>query len=174
MSETPSSQPELAAMLRALAADEAGNAASSAVRMRLLQEVRSVRRNRRRARLKTSLIAAALTAATAGQLWYLATDHSFKQRRWASGEAASAPAREMVTTFFPLTYSSVPMNGGRLLRVQLPRDALTRFGLENNWMGDGSSPQIQADVLIGDDGLARAVRFVRQSTEGTDSKEGLR
>jgi hypothetical protein len=110
-------------MLRALAAAEAGNGASSAVRMRLLEEVRSVRRNRRRARLKMALAAGVLTVATAGQLWYVATADFRTRRNVAPDNVAGQPHREMVTAFFPLRYSSVPMNGGRLLRLQLPREA---------------------------------------------------
>jgi hypothetical protein len=175
VNEMSSNPPEVAGLLRALAADEAGNGASSAVRRRLLEEVRSLRRNRRRARLKMALAACVLTVATAGQLWYLATA-DFRGRGSAKSDAvAGLPTRELVTAFFPLRYSSVPMNGGRLLRVQLPREALTAFGIEQNPAGDRSSSQrILADVIVGDDGLARAVRFVRQSTEGVGPKEGFR
>ena len=39
---------------------------------------------------------------------------------------------------------------------------------------EAPSQVILADVIVGDDGLARAVRFVRQSTKGTANKKGLR
>jgi hypothetical protein len=106
---------------------------------------------------------------------YLATDDFDRRGRVVSDDVTGQPHREMVTAFFSLRYSSVPMNGGRLLRLQLPREALTAFGLEQNPTRDGSSSQgILADVIVGDDGLARAVRFVRQTTEGVDPKEGFR
>lgn len=49
------------------------------------------------------------------------------------------------------------MHSGRLVRVTLPADAPDYFGLP---MGGRSGP-VEADVLLGDDGIARAVRFIR-------------
>jgi hypothetical protein len=69
----------------------------------------------------------------------------------------------MVTAFFPLTYSSVPMTRGRLVRLEVPHDTLVAFGLGNVAPTEGMAPDvILADVIVGDDGLARAVRFVRR------------
>jgi hypothetical protein len=52
-----------------------------------------------------------------------------------------------------------PRDGGRLVRVQLPRSALRSFGLPVN--EERSWEQIQADVMLSNDGLLRAIRFVR-------------
>jgi hypothetical protein len=52
-----------------------------------------------------------------------------------------------------------PLDRGRLLRVQLPRSALEVFGLplnESRW-----SERVQADVVLSEDGMVRAVRFVQ-------------
>ena len=49
-------------------------------------------------------------------------------------------------------------DGGQLVRVELPRSALARFGLPMNM--DRADERIKADVLVGADGLARAIRFV--------------
>ena len=68
--------------------------------------------------------------------------------------------RELVTEFFPLRYSNVPARGGYVVRMQVPRSALASFGVAPI-AGDTGSPHVLADVVIGDDGLARAVRFVR-------------
>ena len=58
-------------------------------------------------------------------------------------------------------YSNVPVTNGHTIRLELPQAALTSFGLE----ADDASATVLADVLVGQDGLARAVRFVRPATK---------
>lgn len=72
-----------------------------------------------------------------------------------------APQREVATEFIPVMYGQglPPIEGGRLIRVQLPRSALWSFGLPMNV--DRAGSRITADVLVGNDGMARAVRFVQ-------------
>jgi hypothetical protein len=81
---------------------------------------------------------------------------------------ASAPVlptadavREVATDFVPVGYGSALdlQDGGQLVRVELPRFALARFGLPLNM--DRADEDIKADVLVGADGLARAIRFVK-------------
>jgi hypothetical protein len=76
--------------------------------------------------------------------------------------APDAPvvSRELVTEFFPLTYSNVPARGGYVVRMQVPRSALASFGA-TAFASDTPSADVLADVVIGNDGLARAVRFVQ-------------
>ena len=50
-------------------------------------------------------------------------------------------------------------DGGHLVRVELPRSALVSFGLPVNFERAGG--RVKADVLLGDDGIAHAIRFVR-------------
>jgi hypothetical protein len=71
-----------------------------------------------------------------------------------------APA-EIATGFYPLLDAAMlpPLEYGTLVRVQLPRSALRVVGLPVN--EDRLSESIAADVLLGQDGLARAVRFVQ-------------
>jgi hypothetical protein len=69
--------------------------------------------------------------------------------------------REEATEFFPLPYSSVPAPGGYMVRMQVPRTALTTFGVQGFGNPEDPTATITADVLVGGDGLARAVRFVR-------------
>jgi hypothetical protein len=52
-----------------------------------------------------------------------------------------------------------PFEYGSVLRVELPRSALRAVGLPVN--ENRLSERIDADVLLGQDGLARAVRFVQ-------------
>ncbi|MBI2679698.1 MAG: hypothetical protein HYX25_01665 [Candidatus Solibacter usitatus] len=73
--------------------------------------------------------------------------------------ARAAVKREVVTDFIPVMVDPDPFERGRLVRVKLPRSALTAFGLPVN--EERLEERIQADVLIGEDGLARAIRFVK-------------
>jgi hypothetical protein len=75
---------------------------------------------------------------------------------------AARPAEVEVTTgFLPVIGGDFmePLDRGRVVRVQLPRSALRAFGLPMN--EDRAEEWVKADVLLGEDGLARAVRFVQ-------------
>ena len=50
-------------------------------------------------------------------------------------------------------------DGGQIVRVQLPRAALANFGLPVNM--DRYNEKVKADVLLGVDGRAHAIRFVQ-------------
>jgi hypothetical protein len=52
-----------------------------------------------------------------------------------------------------------PLESVRIVRVELPVSSLRLMGFAVSEEPAGSS--IQADVLLGQDGLARAVRFVQ-------------
>jgi hypothetical protein len=70
----------------------------------------------------------------------------------------SKPADEIATNFMPLY--NIPMTeGGQVVRVELPRSALATFGLPVN--AALADKPIKADVVIGNDGIARAIRFVQ-------------
>jgi hypothetical protein len=73
---------------------------------------------------------------------------------------AYANDSEYTTDFFPLDYgeAQTPMESGELIRVQMPRSALVRFGLPVNV--ERADVPVKADLLVGEDGLARAIRFV--------------
>ena len=68
---------------------------------------------------------------------------------------------EIATDFLPVTYGGVAnlADGGRMVRVELPRSAMASFGLPVNM--DRANEKVKADVLVGVDGLAHAIRFVR-------------
>jgi len=118
--------------------------------------------------------AAALTIATGIQLWYLAVIRVGRPST-GSAETADRPSQEMVTGLFPLAYSNIPMTGGRVVRLEIRPETLVALGLDTSRLdGDSSAQLILGDVIVGDDGLARAVRFVRRSTRGIGNKEGLR
>lgn len=70
-------------------------------------------------------------------------------------------AQEIATEFIPLTQGAPyqPAEGSHLVRVELPRSALASFGLPVGAESPGG--RVKADVLLGEDGIARAIRFVR-------------
>ncbi len=45
-----------------------------------------------------------------------------------------------------------------LVRVELPRSAITALGIPAS--DDGDADSVEAEVLVGPDGMARAVRFL--------------
>jgi hypothetical protein len=77
------------------------------------------------------------------------------------GMTTYAKDSEYATDFFPLSYGGdqKPMETGEVIRVQMPRSALIAFGLPVNV--ERADVPVKADLLVGEDGLARAIRFVR-------------
>src|ERR1700722_12476710 len=67
--------------------------------------------------------------------------------------------QEVFTEFFPLMEDPPPFERGELLRVSLPASAMRSVGLPVS--EDRLTDTVQADVLVGQEGLARAIRFVR-------------
>ena len=76
-----------------------------------------------------------------------------------NGEAGATD--EISTDFLPLTHGGglAQMDDGQIVRVELPRSALQSFGLPVN--AERASERVKADVLLGYDGVARAIRFVK-------------
>jgi hypothetical protein len=151
---------ELTEALRRLKEDDEAMSASPAVEARLLQEVRGLQRHERRwnPRLAAALATAAIVVVTLSIGWWLRS----AQR---PAVAVTEVAQEVTTGFFPLFYGSVPAAQTHLVRLELPRESLARFGLMSADGIDHSSGTVLADVLVGDDGLARAVRFVRKLSQ---------
>lgn len=73
----------------------------------------------------------------------------------------ASSGEEVTTDFIPLMQGErfTQGEGGHIVRVELPRSALERFGLPVN--AERAGGRVKADVLLGEDGLARAIRFVR-------------
>jgi hypothetical protein len=90
-----------------------------------------------------------------------ATNASYNNRGGLSRPAPAAAAQEVATDFIPLVHAGpyTQTEEGHLVRVELPRSALASFGLSVNAEATGGS--VKADVLMGQDGIARAIRFVR-------------
>ena len=85
-------------------------------------------------------------------------------RKRVPREQFSAPARastrEIATPFFDLPFSdaALPLDQATVIRVELPRSALELAGLPVD--EDRRNQRIRADLVLGADGLARAIRFV--------------
>lgn len=69
-----------------------------------------------------------------------------------------ARPHEVVTDFFPLMDPAPPFERGQLLRVELPASAMQMVGLPVR--EERLADSVQADVLVGEEGLPRAIRFV--------------
>jgi hypothetical protein len=68
------------------------------------------------------------------------------------------PQQEIATEFFPLMDAPPPFERGQLVRVVVPAATMRTVGLPiapERW-----NDRIQADVLVGEEGMARAIRFV--------------
>jgi hypothetical protein len=70
---------------------------------------------------------------------------------------------EIASDFIPLTSSSdiSAMESGQIVRVLLPRTAMASYGLPVNQ--ERADVPVSAQVLIGQDGVARAIRFLSDS-----------
>ena len=83
----------------------------------------------------------------------------------AGGRGGSASetssVNEVTTDFIPLMQGAAftQTEAARLVRVELPRAALAQFGIPLN--GEQAGGRVKADLLLGEDGTARAIRFVR-------------
>jgi hypothetical protein len=161
----------LAEALRALADDERALGASPSVKVRLDEEVARLRQATSRERRVTAVIyalAAAVIFAVLVPVW--------QTSRTARGATDATPSSmtpaEITTAFVPLTYGTVPFTGGHLVRFNVPRQAAARFGLMPFDALDSAAPDtVAADVLVGDDGLARAVRFVEPAIASTQREK---
>jgi hypothetical protein len=164
--------------LRALSEQDASREASPEVEARLRVQFQS--RGRRRAWRRTAVWGAA--AAAAMVVFFVEANRKppapapvhevARQAVVVQPETAPAAAvktarrvpksatrpQEVVTDFFPLMDPAPPFERGQLLRVELPASAMQMVGLPVR--EDRLADSVQADVLVGEEGLPRAIRFV--------------
>jgi hypothetical protein len=86
-------------------------------------------------------------------------------KRKAVRAAATPPKlrrHEIATRYYPLRYvdDAGDFESGAVVRMQVPRTLLVSFGLPID--EDRASEPVQADVVLDETGLARAIRFVRR------------
>jgi hypothetical protein len=75
--------------------------------------------------------------------------------------AAVRSDREVATDFFSIPYTPAltQADRGQVIRVRVPAESMRSFGLPVN--EERMFERVHADVLLGEDGIARAIRFVR-------------
>ncbi len=73
---------------------------------------------------------------------------------------APVPANEAPSPFYPLVGEGelAPLESGRVMRVEVPAATLIRYGV--SLTAEAMNQPVQADLLLGQDGLARAIRFL--------------
>lgn len=146
---------DLSASLRRLAKETRGREAAPRVEAALREAVRARRRDNRPSR---RWFPAAVAAGIATVLLAVGL------QKLADPGAPPRPADEEVATpFVALPYLGVeePFEQAQILRIGMPRSALVRLGVPL----EAAPPEefLQADVLVSEDGRARAIRFVRIS-----------
>jgi hypothetical protein len=67
----------------------------------------------------------------------------------------------VTTAFYPLAYGALPVTQGNVVRVVISPEAVAALGVETIDVNTSPTDVLLADVIVGEDGLARAVRFVR-------------
>jgi len=80
------------------------------------------------------------------------------QRPVARTERRRIP-REVVTEFFPLMDAPPPLDRAELVRVNVPASAMRMVGLPVR--EDRLDDRVQADVVVSEEGMAAAIRFVK-------------
>ncbi len=128
-------------LLREAAIDGPEADCGPGVEFRLRQQVRQ----RQRWRIVQGLAAIAAAAALAVILWRT--------------PAPVAAPLEVATPFYAIDPASVHgIRDGYLMRVRVPRSMMVSFGLPVH--EEAVDSRVEADLIVGDDGTARAIRFV--------------
>jgi len=135
--------------LNEIAAADSVRGASPEVEARLRAHVRTLRPAPVNWRVAAIGVAASLAIVTL--VWHTVP---------GPGEQPATITRSVqpAADFLPLPYAHVPVAGGQIVRMTVRREVLASFGFDP---GDPALPDVvEADVFIGEDGLARSVRFV--------------
>lgn len=91
----------------------------------------------------------------------ISTRPTIKGKVSRSKQAASKPVR-YEGDFYALSYAGDPNEterGGRIVRVDIPRTTLFAMGVDVPL--ENETATVKADLLIGNDGVARAIRVVK-------------
>jgi hypothetical protein len=162
MTQQHDSNVGLSEALRTLGREDDGYSASPAVEARLRAEVRAIGGSQRTGLAPVFAIAASLLLAVVSIGWF--TTHGPSVPPYVGPRPAvappPAPVATVATAFLPLIHGQLSLAGTHLVRMELPRRALVSFGLASAEVFD-TTGTVLADVAVGDDGLARAVRFVQ-------------
>ena len=132
--------------LRALADTDAAAEARPEIEMNLRRAFRARQRNRVRRQ---------------GMMWAAAAAAVVLVMVFMNRKPPVVPPQpsEVVTDFFPLMDPAPPFQRGRILRVEVPASAMKMVGLPVH--EEHLNDPVEADVLVGEEGLPRAIRFVK-------------
>ena len=189
------SEDSLRDVLQALTREDAGREAPPDVEIRLRQAFRS-RRRRRAFRQVAIWMSAAVLMGTIFVTWNrkpavipvvktLPSETRVPASRQAAASIGERPvpiiekrksvrprpaeSQEIVTDFFPIMDPAPPFQRGQILRIEVPASAMQMVGLPVR--EDRLKDPVQADVLIGEEGLPRAIRFVKLDREIEKERE---
>ncbi|HEX3101937.1 MAG TPA: hypothetical protein VHQ01_09105 [Pyrinomonadaceae bacterium] len=85
-------------------------------------------------------------------------NRSMQANRVARTSTVARKAAEIKTDFIALSYARNP-DSGQIVRVRVPSSMMVTLGLVDSV--EKPSNLVDAEVLVGDDGLTRAIRFIR-------------
>ena len=104
------------------------------------------------AKFRYQIAAVFLISLFAGSFWILTT-RELRQNRTETDTLNMEPG-----DYLPLTYGFTPEESLQRVRVKLPRSALNQFGITLKQTPDND---VTADVLVGESGVAYAIRVVQ-------------
>jgi hypothetical protein len=76
--------------------------------------------------------------------------------------------RAIEFTMIPAAVDLPPLESARIVRMEVPVSALPDYGLQI--VSDGRRPAVEADLLVGQDGLARGIRLLSLEREPGSSR----
>jgi hypothetical protein len=159
------SEREVAAALRILATSSQSLEAPARVERALLATFRRGARTQSAAKSGAlwpawGIAAALAVLAVAAALQPRAPSPVAVRNATVSQTVEVADAGEVTTQYFALERNTdlTALEGAPVVRMNLPRTVLTAFGLPMN--PERAEEPVQADVVLGPDGFARAIRFV--------------
>jgi hypothetical protein len=76
--------------------------------------------------------------------------------------------RAIEFTMIPAAADLPPLESARIVRMEVPVSALPDYGLQI--VSDGRRPAVEADLLVGQDGLARGIRLLSLEREPGSSR----
>ena len=158
--------PRLREALAATADSDRTRGASTRVEQQLRATVRANRAaTDRRTQIVWLAAAAAIIIAVTSVRWQMSQSDAGQLEAGPASRGpayASGPADAVPADFIPLRYANVPVRNGQIVQIAVPASALASFGLQPTGGGGGA---VNAEVFVGEDGLARAVRFSPFSTK---------
>lgn len=159
MNENHEVWPQLLDDLRALASDGPREAPPH-VEARLIAEFRR-RQRRRDLRIWSPALGLAAAAAIALLFWGKPGAAQKPAAVVAMQTAASGADDDSAASFYPLPEAEAlpPVENAMVVRVQLPVSSLQLMGVPID--EDRAGASVQADLLLGQDGLARGVRLAQ-------------